>query len=43
LSSKLEGDVTKFQKAMDKLRSDTAVEILSVLNSMEGVCVCVCV
>jgi hypothetical protein len=38
LSSKLEWDVTKFQKAMDKLHSDTAIEILSVSNSMEGVC-----
>jgi hypothetical protein len=37
LSIKLEGEVTKFQKAMDKLRSDTAIEILSVSNSMEGV------
>jgi hypothetical protein len=37
-SSKLEGEVTKFQKGMDKLRSDTAIEILSVSNSMEGVC-----
>ena len=43
LSNKLEGEVTKFQKAMDKLRSDIAIEILSVSNSMEGVCVCVCV
>jgi hypothetical protein len=31
LSSKLEREVTKFQKAMDKLRSDTAIEILSVI------------
>jgi len=38
LSNKLEGEVTKFQKAMDKLRSDTAIEILSVSNSMEVVC-----
>ena len=38
LSSKLEREVTKFQKSMDKLRSDTAIEILSVSNSMEGVC-----
>ena len=38
LASKLEGEVTKFQDAMDKLRSDTAIEILSVSNSMEGVC-----
>jgi hypothetical protein len=38
LSSKLEREVTKFQKAMDKLRSDTAIEILSVSNSVEGVC-----
>jgi uncharacterized protein YkvS len=37
LSSKLEREVTKFQKAIDKLRSDTAIEILSVGNSMEGV------
>jgi hypothetical protein len=29
--------VTKFQKSIDKLRSDTAIEILSVSNSMEGV------
>jgi hypothetical protein len=38
LSCKLEGEVTKFQKAMDKLRSGTAIEILSVSNSMESVC-----
>ena len=38
MSSKLEGEVTKFKKAVDKLRSDTAIEILSVSNSMEGVC-----
>jgi hypothetical protein len=38
LSSKLEGEVTKFQKAIDKLRSFTAIEILSVSNSMEGRC-----
>ena len=38
LSSKLEGEVTKFQKATDKLRSDTVIETLSVSNSMEGVC-----
>jgi hypothetical protein len=37
-SSTLEGEVTKFQKDMDKLRSDTAIEILSVSNIMEGVC-----
>jgi len=37
-SSKLEGKVSKFQKAMDKQCSDTAIEILSVSNSMEGVC-----
>jgi predicted HNH restriction endonuclease len=36
--SKLEGEVTKFQKAMDKLRSDYAIEILSVSNSMESMC-----
>ena len=30
LSSKLEGEVTKFQKAMDKLRSDTAIKTLSL-------------
>jgi hypothetical protein len=30
--------VTEFQKDMDKLRSDTAIELLSVSNSMEGVC-----
>ena len=30
LLSKLEGEVTKFRKAMDKLRSDTAIEIISV-------------
>jgi hypothetical protein len=36
-SSKLEREVTKFQKVMEKLRSDTAIEILSVSNSMEGV------
>jgi hypothetical protein len=28
LTSKLKGEVTKFQKAMDKLRSDTAIETL---------------
>jgi hypothetical protein len=38
LKSKLEGEVTKFQKAMGKLRSDTAIEILSVSNSTEVVC-----
>ena len=38
LSSKLEGEVKTFQKAMDKLYSDTAIEILSVSNSMDGVC-----
>jgi len=38
LSSKLEREVTKFQKAMGKLRSGTAIEILSVSNCMEGVC-----
>ena len=38
LSSKLEGKVTKFQKAVDKLHSDTDIEILIVSNSMEGVC-----
>jgi hypothetical protein len=38
LTSKLEGEVTKLQKAMDKLRSDTAIKTLSVINSMEGVC-----
>ena len=38
MKSKLEGEVTKFQKAMDKLRSDTAIEILSVSNSTEVVC-----
>ena len=43
LSSKLEGEVTKFQKAVGNLHSDTSIEILSVSNSMEGVCVCVCV
>ena len=31
-SSKIEGEVTKFQKAMDKQRSDTAIEILSASN-----------
>jgi hypothetical protein len=30
--------VTRFQKAMDKLHSYTAIEMLSVNNSMEGVC-----
>jgi hypothetical protein len=40
--SKLEGEVIKFQEALNKLCSDTAIEILSVSNSMEG-CVCVCV
>ena len=39
LRSKLEAEVTKLQKAMDKLRSDTAIKTLSVINSMEGVCV----
>jgi hypothetical protein len=38
LSSKLEGEVTKFQKGMDKLCSDTAIEILNVSNNMEVVC-----
>jgi exonuclease VII large subunit len=38
LSRKLEGEVAKFQKAIDKLLSDTAIEILSVSNSMEGLC-----
>ena len=38
LSSKLEGEVTKFQKAMDKLHSDTDIEILIVSNSTEDVC-----
>jgi len=38
LSSKLEGEVIKFQKAMDKLHSDTHIEILSVSTSTEGVC-----
>jgi hypothetical protein len=38
LLSKLEGEVTKFQKAMDKLHSDTAIEIMCVSNSIEGVC-----
>jgi len=38
LQSKLEGEVKKFQKAMDKLRSNTAIEIFCVSNSMEGVC-----
>jgi hypothetical protein len=37
-SIKLEGKVMKFQKDRDKLRSDTAIEILSVSNIMEGVC-----
>jgi hypothetical protein len=30
--------VTEFQKAMDKLCSDTTIEILNVGNIMEGVC-----
>jgi hypothetical protein len=38
LSSKLEREVTKFQKDMDKLHSNTAIELLSVSSSMEGVC-----
>ena len=38
LSSKFEREVTKFQKAMDKQRSVTAILILSVSNSMEGLC-----
>lgn len=37
-SSKLEVKVSKFQKAMDKRCSDTAIEILGVSNSMDGVC-----
>jgi hypothetical protein len=35
---KLGGEVTKFQKALDKLRSDTVIEMLSVSNSVECVC-----
>ena len=38
MSSKLEGEVIKFQKAMDKLHSDTDIEILIVSNSTEDVC-----
>ena len=37
-SSNLEVEVTKFQKVMDKLPSDTAIGKLSVRNSMENVC-----
>jgi hypothetical protein len=36
--NKLEREVTKFQEAIDILPSDTAIGILSVSNSMEGVC-----
>ena len=38
LSCKLEADVTKVQGNMDKLRKDTAVEIVSVRQGMEGMC-----
>ena len=38
LSSKVEGEITKFQKAMDKVRSDSVIEIQSVSNSTGGVC-----
>jgi hypothetical protein len=38
LSRKLEGEVTKFQKATDKLHSDTDFEILSVSYRTESVC-----
>lgn len=38
LSSKIEGEATKFQKDIDKLRSDTTIEILSVSHSVEGAC-----
>jgi len=38
LSNKLEREVTKFQEAMEKLRSDTAIEILSVCNRTECGC-----
>jgi len=38
LSNKLEREVTKFQEAIANLRSDTAIEILSVRTSMEDVC-----
>ena len=31
LSNKLEGEVTEFQKAMDKLCSDTTIDILSAV------------
>jgi hypothetical protein len=37
-SCKLEGEVTKFQKSMDKLRPDTAIKILSVSNKQCGKC-----
>lgn len=37
-SSKLEVEVTKFQKDLDKLPCDTATGVLSVRNSMENVC-----
>jgi hypothetical protein len=33
--NKLEGEVTKIQKDMDKMRSDTTIEILSVSNSVD--------
>jgi hypothetical protein len=38
LSSKLEGEMTRFQKSMDKLGSNTAIQMASVSNSMGGVC-----
>jgi hypothetical protein len=38
LSSKLEAEVSKFQEAVDKLRKDTALEIVNVSHSMESLC-----
>jgi hypothetical protein len=38
LSTKLTGEVTQFQKDLEKLWSDTTIELLSVSNSMEGAC-----
>jgi SMC interacting uncharacterized protein involved in chromosome segregation len=36
-SGKLEGEMTKVQKTMEKMRSETAIEILSVSHSIESV------
>jgi hypothetical protein len=38
LSNKLTREVTQVQKDMDKLRSDTTIELLSVSNGLEDVC-----